>query len=95
MAETGLSPDVLAKLEALEPRDELVMRIALRELHDSVRRDRGFGDRIKLLLEQVDPRPQEMAAIFAEAREAGKTMSREGTSMAQAEATPRPRHRNS
>jgi hypothetical protein len=94
MAETGLSPDVLAKLEALEPREELVLRIALREMHDSVRGDRGFGDRIKTLLEQLDPRPHEMAAILAEAREAGKTMSQEGIGTAQAEAAPRPRRRN-
>lgn len=76
MAETGLGPDVLAKLESLEPREELIMRIALREMHESVRGDRGFGDRIKTLLEQLDPRPREMAAILAEAREAGKTMER-------------------
>jgi hypothetical protein len=77
MAETGLDPHLLAKLEALEPREELVMRIALRELHDGVRGDRGFGDRIKRLLEQLDPRPQEMAAILAEAREVGKVLEAE------------------
>ncbi|HWE71975.1 MAG TPA: hypothetical protein VG328_02365 [Stellaceae bacterium] len=76
MVETGPDPQLLAKLEALEPREELVMRIALREMHDSIRGDRSFGDRIKLLLEQLDPRPQEMAAIFTEAREAGKTLAR-------------------
>jgi hypothetical protein len=74
MAETGPDPAFLAKLEELEPRDELVMRLALRELHDSVRGDRGFGDRIKKLLEHLDPRPQEMAAILAEAREAERNL---------------------
>lgn len=92
MAETGLGPDVLAKLESLEPREELVMRIALREMHDSIRTDRRFGDRIKALLEQLDPRPQEMAAIFSEAREAGRTMER---TAGRAETAPRPRRRNS
>lgn len=74
MAETGPDPALLAKLDGLEPRDELVMRIALREVHDSVRRDRSFADRIKKLLERLDPRPQEMAAILAEAREAEKNL---------------------
>jgi hypothetical protein len=77
MAETRLDPQLLAKLEALEPREELVMRIALRELHDSIRGDRGFGDRIRRLLEQLDPRPQEMAVILAEAREVGKVLESE------------------
>ncbi len=84
MAEAGLDREMQAKLEALEPREELVMRIALREMHDSIRGDRRFGDRIKQLLEQLDPRPQEMAAIFTEAREAGKAMSIDGDSGAQA-----------
>ena len=74
MAVTGLDPLVLAKLDGLEPRDELVMRLALREVHDSVRGDRSFGDRIKQLLERLDPRPREMAAILAEARETERTL---------------------
>jgi hypothetical protein len=74
MAETGPEAALLARLQKLAPRDELVMRIALRELHDSLRGDRGFGDRIKKLLEALDPRPQEMAAILAEAREAEKNL---------------------
>ena len=74
MAETGVDPALLAKLDALEPRDELVLRLALREVHDSIRGDRSFADRIKKLLERLDPRPQEMAAILAEAREAEKTL---------------------
>lgn len=78
MAETGLDPQILAKLDALEPHDELVMRLALREVHDSVRGDRSFGDRIKKLLERLDPRPQEMAAILAEVRETEKTLRRRG-----------------
>ena len=78
MAETGPDPEVLAKLEALAPRDELVMRLALREVHDSLRGDRSFADRIKKLLEFIDPRPQEMAAILAEAREAEKTLRPRG-----------------
>jgi hypothetical protein len=69
---------MMAKLEALPPRDELVMRLALRELHDNIRGDRGFGDRIKQLLERLDPRPQEMAAILAEAREAEKNLRPRG-----------------
>jgi hypothetical protein len=75
MAETGLDPQMLANLDSLDPREELVMRIALREMHDNIRSDHNFGDRIKALLERLDPRPQEMAAIFTEAREAGKAMS--------------------
>lgn len=74
MAETGPDAALLAKLDGLEPRDELVMRIALREVHDSVRSDRSFADRIKKLLERLDPRPQEMAAILAEAREVEKNL---------------------
>lgn len=74
MSEMEPDPRLLAKLEALEPREELVMRIALREVHDRFRGDRSFGDRIKSLLEQIDPRPQEMASILAEAREAGKAL---------------------
>lgn len=78
MAVTGLDPQVLAKLDGLEPRDELVMRLALREVHDSVRGDRSFGDRIKQLLERLDPRPREMAAILAEARETERTLRPHG-----------------
>jgi hypothetical protein len=78
MVESAPNPEVLAKLEALAPRDELVMRLALREVHDSVRGDRSFGDRIKKLLERLDPRPQEMATILAEAREAEKTLRPRG-----------------
>ena len=74
MAETGPDPALLARLDTLEPRDELVMRIALRELHDSLRGDRSFGDRIKKLLEALDPRPQEMAGILADARETEKNL---------------------
>jgi hypothetical protein len=78
MAETGPDPEVLAKLEALDPRDELVMRLALREVHDTVRCDRSFADRIKKLLERLDPRPQEMATILADARAAEKTLRPRG-----------------
>lgn len=78
MVGTGPDPQMMAKLEALPPRDELVMRLALRELHDNIRGDRGFGDRIKQLLERLDPRPQEMAAILAEAREAEKNLRPRG-----------------
>ena len=74
MAETEPDPALLAKLDALEPRDELVMRLALREVHNSVRTDPSFGDRIKKLLERLDPRPQEMAAILADARETEKNL---------------------
>ena len=74
MGETGPDPALLAKLDGLEPRDELVMRLALREVHDGLRGDRSFGDRIKRLLERIDPRPQEMASILAEAREAEKNL---------------------
>ena len=79
MAETGPDAALLATLDALEPRAELVMRLALREVHDSVRYDRSFGDRIKTLLERLDPRPQEMAAILTEAREAERNMRPRGT----------------
>lgn len=78
MAVTGVDPALLAKLERLAPREELVMRLALREVHDSIRADRGFGDRIKKLLERLDPRPHEMAAILAEARETEKTLRPNG-----------------
>ena len=78
MAETGPDPALLARLDGLEPREELVMRLALREVHDGVRGDRSFGDRIKKLLERLDPRPQEMAAILAEARETEKTLRPRG-----------------
>ena len=74
MAETGPDPALLARLDTLAPHEELVMRLALRELHDTLRGDRSFGDRIKQLLERLDPRPQEMAAILAEAREAEKSL---------------------
>jgi hypothetical protein len=95
MPETGPDPKLLAKLEALDPREELVIRIALRELHDSVRGDRSFGDRIRNLLEQLDPRPQEMAAILAEAREAGKSMVPDGDGDSNAQAVPPRRRRRS
>jgi hypothetical protein len=78
MGETGPDPTLLIKLEGLDPRDELVMRLALREVHDSVRGDRGFNDRIKALLERLDPRPREMAEILSEAREAEKTLRPRG-----------------
>lgn len=74
MAETGPDPALLAKLDTLTPHDELVIRLALREIHDGIRGDRNFGDRIKKLLERLDPRPQEMAAILAEVREAEKSL---------------------
>jgi len=78
MAETGPDPAMLAKLDALEPREELVVRLALREVHDSVRADRGFNDRVKKLLEEVNPRPPEMAGILAEAREVEKNLRARG-----------------
>ena len=84
MAESGPDPTLLARLDALEPREELVMRLALREKHDSIRSDRGFSDRIKLLLERIDPRPQEMAAILADARETEKSIATEGDTRAEA-----------
>lgn len=74
MPETGPDQALLAKLDGLDPRDELVMRLALREVHDNFRGDRSFGDRIKKLLDRLDPRPQDMAAILAEARETEKTL---------------------
>lgn len=74
MAETGPDPALLARLDTLAPRDELVMRLALREVHDGLRGDRSFGDRIKNLLERLDPRPQEMAAILGEVRAAEKNL---------------------
>ena len=91
MVESGPDPALLAKLDALAPRDELVMRLALREKHDSIRGDRDFSGRIKRLLEQIDPRPSEMAAILAEAREAQSTIAT--TSDASAQAVPRGTHR--
>jgi len=45
MPETGPDQALLAKLDGLEPRDELVMRLALREVHDNFRGDRSFGVR--------------------------------------------------
>ncbi len=88
MAPSEPDPTLLARLDALEPRDELVMRLALREQHNSIRGDRGFSDRIKLLLERIDPRPQEMAAILAEAREAEKTIAARDDRGARAAAPP-------
>jgi hypothetical protein len=78
MAQIEPDPELLARLDALEPREELVMRLALREVHDSFRGDRSFGDRIKKLLERVDPRPPEMAGILAEAREIEKNLRGRG-----------------
>lgn len=74
MAETKPDPALLARLGALGPHDELVMLLALREKHQSIRADRRFSDRIKALLERIDPRPGEMASILAEAREAEKSI---------------------
>ena len=74
MADTGPDRALLARLDALEPRAELVLRLALREVHNNFRGDRSFGDRIKKLLDNLDPRPQEMAAILADAREAEKSL---------------------
>ncbi|HEY3919214.1 MAG TPA: hypothetical protein VGL83_15590 [Stellaceae bacterium] len=70
MAETVPDPALLARLAALEPRNELILRLALRERHDTIRADRAANDRIKALLEALDPRPGEMAAILAAARAA-------------------------
>lgn len=70
MAEAVLDPALLARLDAVEPREELVLRLALRETHDALRSDQAFRDRVKVLINLLDPRPQEMAAILAEAREA-------------------------
>jgi hypothetical protein len=68
MTEDGPDPDLLARLESLRPRDELVQRIALREQHDALRDDPLFKERIKFLLEMLNPPPGDMAAIMAEAR---------------------------
>ena len=70
MAEAGPDSNLSARLAALEPREELVLRLALREKHDDLRGDQSFRDRVKALINLLDPRPQEMAAILAEAREA-------------------------
>ena len=82
MIESGPDPALLAKLDGLEPREELVVRLALRELHDSVRADRGFNDRVKQLLEQIDPRPPEMAGILAEMREVEKNLRKRANAKA-------------
>jgi hypothetical protein len=82
MADSGPDPAMLAKLDALEPREELVVRLALREVHDGARADRAFNDRVKMLLEQVDPRPAEMAGILAEAREVEKNLRKRSGSAA-------------
>ena len=84
MVESEPDPALLAKLDALGPRDELVMRLALREKHDSIRGDRDFSGRIKLLLEQIDPQPSEMAAILADAREAQGRIATTSDTSAQA-----------
>lgn len=68
MTENGPDPDLLAGLESLRPRDELVQRLALREQHEALRDDPLFKERIKFLLEMLNPPPGEMAAIMAEAR---------------------------
>lgn len=69
-------PALLPWLASLAPQQELVMRLALRESDDAVRADRIFADRIKALLEALDPRPQEMAAILCRVREIEKNIDR-------------------
>lgn len=68
-------PALLPWLASLGPRQELIMRLALRENDDAVRADRSFADRIKALLEALDPRPQEMAAILDRVREIEKNIA--------------------
>ncbi len=83
MTNDGPDPALLAHLSTLDPREELVMRLALREAHDSVRADRDFSDRIKFLLNSIDPRPREMAAIIADARDAEKQIAAGGDGKAE------------
>lgn len=61
-------PETLAKLETLKPRDELVQRLALRERFDELASDPLFKERVKFLLEMLNPYPAEMAEIMAEVR---------------------------
>ena len=62
-------PEVVAWLAALDPYEELTVRLALRERHSALAGDPVFGDRIKALLTLLDPSPQETAAIVSRARE--------------------------
>lgn len=68
MTATPLDFETLTWLASLRPRAELTMRIALRDTFDILQVDPVFGARIKLLLDLVDPRPAQMAAIMTEAR---------------------------
>jgi hypothetical protein len=52
------------------------MRIVLRNSFDALQVDPVFGGRIQLLLDLVDPRPAEMAAIMADARIVEKALAR-------------------
>lgn len=68
MTESGPDPELLARLESLRPRDELVQRLALREQHETLRDDPLFKERIKFLLEMLNPPPADMARILEEVR---------------------------
>jgi len=68
MAENRPDPEVLARLETLKPRDELVQRLALRETYGELYDDPLLKERVKFLLEMLNPQPAEMAAIMADVR---------------------------
>lgn len=65
-------PAFSAWLQSLDPYEELIVRLALREKRENLSGDPTFNNRIKALLVLLDPTPQEMAALMRRTRELEK-----------------------
>ena len=68
MTTDPLSPQIDKWLRSLEPRQELVVRFAMRERFASVRGDRAFIARVDELRDKLKPDEDRLAMIIADAR---------------------------
>lgn len=71
-ASDPLDPSVLKWLCSLEPRQELVVRYAMRSHFAKVRGDRAFSARIEEVRSALNPDETQLAMILADANEVAK-----------------------
>lgn len=72
MAADPRDPEIDKWLRSLEPRQELVIRFALRERFPAMRADRGNDARVDELMGQLKPDEDRLALILADARMVAK-----------------------
>lgn len=76
MASDPRDPEIDKWLRSLEPRQELVIRFALRERFPVMRADRGNDARVDELMGQLKPDEDRLALILADARMVAKDIEK-------------------